>query len=593
MAPTKTRCKVSKTTPKSRKARAKAAISKRWGKNESESDNPNISVPELEDRPSPSPEPHTSETNCNVIEQNISNQNTDGDLYSNLRKQDFVNNKIELPVGLNEGENLEAAPEYLFVDKKHLSQLFEKLVCPNCNLSGLKLVVSKKCGFNSQLIVDCENCSDSVVSVSTSTQIPNDDGYDVNIRVAKVFTSISKGHAALEQFSMIMNMDCMSKHLYHKCSQQVIKKGKMSGVECLSVARTRVRQHCLAENSCLKDDSVIDLAVSFDGSWHKRGFTSNYGVGSVIHIDTGLVIDYCVLSKFCRNCAMAKHDLGEDSAEFEVWFQGHKLDCDKNYEGSSPGMEVAAAEILWNRSVDYKFRYSTIISDGDSKVFSHLQSLNVYGSEFELKKEECVNHVSKRLGTALRNQLKISKARKITLGGKTHGSLKNTTIQKLTRYYHNAIFSNINKDVPSVRNSILATLHHCSSTDEKPRHTKCPSDEQSWCFYNRAIANGEVPGSHVDNIKTPLNEVVLRNIAPIYKRLTETSLLQRCLRGQTQNANESLHSFIWRRCEKTRSVSKKLVELAVAEGVSEYLETLLSFMPFRNPIYLQGGKVSF
>jgi hypothetical protein len=73
------------------------------------------------------------------------------------------------------------------------------------------------------------------------------------MRVVKAFTSISEGHAALEQFSMIMNMDFMSKHVFHKCSQQVLKRGKMSGNECLSVARTRVRQHCLTENSYLND----------------------------------------------------------------------------------------------------------------------------------------------------------------------------------------------------------------------------------------------------------------------------------------------------------------------------------------------------
>ncbi|XP_046679422.1 uncharacterized protein LOC124366865 [Homalodisca vitripennis] len=343
----------------------------------------------------------------------------------------------------------------------------------------------------------------------------------------------------------------------------------MAGIASLSKARARVREHCQKENSALEANSAIDLAVSFDGSWHKRGFTSNYGVGSIIHIDTGLVIDYCVLSKFCRNCASAEHDLGRGSPEFDIWYAGHAIDCDKNYEGSSPGMEVAAAEILWKRSLSYKFRYTTLVSDGDSKVFTHLKDLNIYGEDV-LKKEECINHVSKRLGTALRNQVKVCKAQKITLGGKSHGSLKDSTIKKLTRYYHNAVFSSINKDAPTVRNSILATLHHCTSTDEKPSHTKCPTDTNSWCFYNRAIANNEIPGSHSDNIKTPLNPTVLKHIAPIYKRLTETSLLERCLKGQTQNANESLHSFIWRKCDKARSVSRRIVEAAVAEGVSEF-----------------------
>lgn len=43
---------------------------------------------------------------------------------------------------------------------------------------------------------------------------------------------------------------------------------------------------------------------------------------------------------------MTQHDLGEGSAEYEIWHQGHVLDCDKNNDWSSPGMEVDAAETL-------------------------------------------------------------------------------------------------------------------------------------------------------------------------------------------------------------------------------------------------------
>ncbi|KAL8571645.1 hypothetical protein ACOMHN_065400 [Nucella lapillus] len=34
------------------------------------------------------------------------------------------------------------------------------------------------------------------------------------------------------------------------------------------------------------DDDIVDVTVSFDGTWHKRGFTSNYGVGIVIDVVT-------------------------------------------------------------------------------------------------------------------------------------------------------------------------------------------------------------------------------------------------------------------------------------------------------------------
>ena len=72
--------------------------------------------------------------------------------------------------------------------------------------------------------------------------------------------------------------------------------------------------------------------------------------------------------------------------------------------GSSGMMEVEAARVLWQRSVErYKLRYTVLLSDSDAKTFNELTAIKPYGDEVPVEKEECVNHVSKRLGTALRN----------------------------------------------------------------------------------------------------------------------------------------------------------------------------------------------
>lgn len=135
----------------------------------------------------------------------------------------------------------------------------------------------------------------------------------------------------------------------------------------------------------------------------------------------------------------------------------------------------------------------------------------------------------------------------ISLGGNAYGSLKAVTIEKLKDYYKKAILESINNDIDAVKKSMLATLHHCASTDEKPLHTKCPTGGNSCCFYNRAIAQNKIPGAHKKNLKTPINTTVLKHIAPIYKRLMDSELLKRFHRGLTQNDNESLHNCIWRR----------------------------------------------
>ena len=47
---------------------------------------------------------------------------------------------------------------------------------------------------------------------------------------------------------------------------------------------------------------------------------------------------------------------------------------------ASGGMEAAAAEQLWKRSIDkFGFRYTTLLSDGDAKTYNQLYSKRVFG----------------------------------------------------------------------------------------------------------------------------------------------------------------------------------------------------------------------
>ncbi|GFY02774.1 uncharacterized protein TNCV_3506541 [Trichonephila clavipes] len=151
-----------------------------------------------------------------------------------------------------------------------------------------------------------------------------------------------------------------------------------------------------------------------------------------------------------------------------------KGECQINHTGFSSSMEMEAAAILWQRSIkECNMRYTCILSDGDSKTFQHLMSLNIYGKGKPIKKEECINHISKRLGTGLRSKVKEWRSKGVCIGGKKVGSLKETTIVMLTNFYRKAIKDHCN-DVEKMKRAIYATLYHCSSTDAKPKHNKCP-----------------------------------------------------------------------------------------------------------------------
>ena len=87
---------------------------------------------------------------------------------------------------------------------------------------------------------------------------------------------------------------------------------------------------------------------------------------------------------------------GAHTTEYKAWKEQH-TECNANYTGTSGGMEADAAETLWIRSVDrHKFRYTTLLSDCDSKTYKYLCALNVYGDDTVIVKEECINRVTQR-----------------------------------------------------------------------------------------------------------------------------------------------------------------------------------------------------
>lgn len=101
-----------------------------------------------------------------------------------------------------------------------------------------------------------------------------------------------------------------------------------------------MRDPCEAANL----GEVKEITVSCDGAWSKRGF--KYGFMSTIEMSTGLAVDYEVLSKYCKVCAM------NEGKKTDEWWPEHCEECERNFDGSSPAMEVARWKILWRRSVE-------------------------------------------------------------------------------------------------------------------------------------------------------------------------------------------------------------------------------------------------
>lgn len=161
------------------------------------------------------------------------------------------------------------------------------------------------------------------------------------------------------------------------------------------------------------------------------GFTSLFGAVFVICHETGKVIDFRVLSKFCKGCShWEKKD--KESVKYQNWKKQHVKQCDVNFSGSSGAMEPRGTLNMFQSSLEYNLRYKYLIADGDSKTRALLLEEQPYGKDHLV--EKTVGYIKKRMGTALRNLKKQYRGQKLSDGkiiggrGRLTGSLEHKLI---------------------------------------------------------------------------------------------------------------------------------------------------------------------
>lgn len=158
----------------------------------------------------------------------------------------------------------------------------------------------------SDLSIECSSCNKST-KMETST-VDKGRSFDVNRRVVYHSLENGGGYESLSSFCGIMNMPCMSKQAYYK-QVDIILEAQESGDQAeLLKAGQKLRNLLNAENDSdsdsdeetnQDDNNIVDVTVSFDGTWAKRGYTSLFGAFFVMSVDTGEVLDYHNFSKFC------------------------------------------------------------------------------------------------------------------------------------------------------------------------------------------------------------------------------------------------------------------------------------------------------
>ena len=159
----------------------------------------------------------------------------------------------------------------------------------------------------------------------------------------------------------------------------------MSNNSTLKATLSQPTQHCL-----------VQVLLSYCHS----SLIVSHGTGAAIDLESSLVLDYEVLSNFCARCRKCPPF---NSPDFAAWMAKRKPKSQANYVGSSQSMEKAAAVSIFSRAIEKRcLLCGTMLCDGDSNSFERVNQ-EVKSYDIDVIKEDCINHISKRMYNGLTN----------------------------------------------------------------------------------------------------------------------------------------------------------------------------------------------
>lgn len=443
---------------------------------------------------------------------------------------------------------------FRFVDMQIMQDIISDLCCPQCYEVGtlyMEETSDKKKGLSSHLTVTCdcgyEKETYTSRTIKTETSERGMKRFEVNVRGVYAMRTVGLDHTGLEKICCMMNIPKpMTVKNFNNISDLLGNAAKTVAEKSMNDAVTELKKS--------KNIDILDIGVSVDGTWQRRGFSSLNGVVAAISVDNGKVIDVEPMSRYCRECAVNTRRLQDDEEALEIWKARHRDDCKLTCDGSAPSMEPEGTRRIFSRSIEIRrVRYIGFYGDGDSKAFLVVE--DIYGN-IKVIKFECIGHYQKRVGCRLRKLKKRIKGLR---------SLTEAIIDKLQNYFGIALRCNCTS-VDEMAEAIMASLFHVCSSKDRNLHDHCMKGPNSWCQYQRDISNKT-------NLYRPgpgLTDEVIKHVKPIYLDLIKPQVLAKCLHGMTQNQNESFNSMIWERIPKYRYCSYNKLKFGVYDAVCNF-----------------------
>lgn len=213
---------------------------------------------------------------------------------------------------------------YRIIDMAILSIMFKMLPCKECFDRELTLVddITQRMGCASCLALQCNTCG-WTETFYTSERVGH--YFQVNRRMVYAMRSIGCGLSAMKRFCTTMNMPPPVGTKPYASHTKAILRAAKDVAEMSTNDAAKEIHNSKTQNA----KEIVKTAVSCDGTWQRRGFSSLHGCVTAISMETGKVLDVEPLSKVCQQCK--KHEADEETVENRLWKTEHAPKCKANY----------------------------------------------------------------------------------------------------------------------------------------------------------------------------------------------------------------------------------------------------------------------
>ena len=168
---------------------------------------------------------------------------------------------------------------------------------------------NKKKGLSSHLAVrsDCGYEKETYTSktIEKETHEKGMKTFEVNMRAVYAMRTVGLDHTGLDKICCMMNLSktIMTVKNFNRISDTLSDVAK-------HVAETSMNHAVVLKR--ISNVDVLDIGVSVDGTWQRRGFCSLNGVVAALSVANGKVIDVERMSRYCRGCAVNTRRLQDD-----------------------------------------------------------------------------------------------------------------------------------------------------------------------------------------------------------------------------------------------------------------------------------------